>query len=165
MRPEIHWIGTLRQGRLAIVGRPRAGDWLTDEIAGWKAEGITDIVSLLEDHEIRDLELTREADLVIEAGLSFQRFPIPDRGVPFSRIDAETLWLDLANRVRNGRSVAVHCRAGIGRSGLITAGVLMRLGVSPDEAWRKISKARGLPVPDTPEQKQWVDHLSRSSCG
>ena len=157
MRPEIYWITPLSPGRLAIVGRPRAGDWLTDEVAAWKAEGITDVISLLEDHEIRDLELTQEAAVVTAAGMSFRRFPIPDRGVPASRPQMEMLWNDLADKVRSGCRVAVHCRAGIGRSGLVTAGVLIRLGISPDDTWARISKERGIPVPDTPEQKHWVE--------
>jgi protein-tyrosine phosphatase len=157
MRPEIYWVTPHPQGRLAIVGRPRAGDWLSDEVAAWKADGITDVISLLEDHEVRDLELSEEAAVVIAAGMSFQRFPITDRGVPTSRHQTELLWNDLAAKVRGGRSVAVHCRAGIGRSGLVTAGVLMRLGMSPDEAWARISKARGIAVPDTPEQRHWVE--------
>jgi hypothetical protein len=33
---------------LAIMARPRAGDWLDGEIAGWRAQGIGVIVSLLE---------------------------------------------------------------------------------------------------------------------
>jgi hypothetical protein len=45
-----------------------------------EANGLTDVVSLLEDHEIRELELTREAELVRQAGLDFEKFPIPDRG-------------------------------------------------------------------------------------
>jgi hypothetical protein len=34
--------------RLTMVPRPRAGDWLGDEIAPWRAEGIDLMLSLLE---------------------------------------------------------------------------------------------------------------------
>lgn len=165
MRAEIYWIDEVPYGRLGIVGRPRAGDWLHDEVAAWKAEGITDVVSLLEDHEIHDLGLNQEADLVSAAGLSFQRFPIPDRGVPPSRTCAEALWNELADGVRAGGSIAVHCRAGIGRSGLMAAGVLIQLGITADMAWQRISKARGVSVPDTDEQKQWVSAHPRRYRG
>jgi hypothetical protein len=59
MRPSIYWLPLREAWRLAIMPRPRAGDWLDDEIAGWKAEGIDVVVSLLEPHEIEELELHR----------------------------------------------------------------------------------------------------------
>ncbi len=61
MAADIYWIDGIAGGRLAIVGRPRAGDWLADEIADWKASGLTDIVSLLEAVEARETGLTQEA--------------------------------------------------------------------------------------------------------
>lgn len=55
-----------------------------------------------------------------------------------------------------GRSIAIHCRAGIGRASLVAAAVLRMLGVSGEEALARISASRGLAVPDTEAQRQWV---------
>ena len=63
MRSNIHWIEVPLAGRLAIVPRPRSGDWLNDEIAGWKAEGVDLVVSLLESEEVAELNLHSEAGL------------------------------------------------------------------------------------------------------
>lgn len=156
MRADIYWIDDLPCGRLAIVGRPRAGDWLADEISGWTAVGLSDVVSLLENDEVRELGLEQEAALSMNAGLSFERFPIPDRGVPVSADAAAQLFDSIASKIAIGRSVGVHCRAGIGRSGLVTAGVLLRLGISESDAWQRVSAARGLRVPDTDEQRAWL---------
>jgi len=82
MVADIYWIANVPNGRLAIVGRPRSGDWLHDEICEWKAAGLTDIVSLLEDHEVRELDLEEEGDITRQLGMSFERFPMADRGVP-----------------------------------------------------------------------------------
>lgn len=54
---------------------------------------------------------------------------------------------------------------GIGRSGLMAAGVLIQLGITADMAWQRISKARGISVPDTDEQKQWVSAHPRGYRG
>jgi hypothetical protein len=84
-RVKPHFIDSPRSAELCRTGNGMGNDdgrWLSDEIADWKAAGLTDIVSLLEDHEIRELDLAREAELAERAGLSFERFPIPDRGVP-----------------------------------------------------------------------------------
>jgi len=69
MSADIYWIEAVTQGRLAILGRPRSGDWLSDEIGGWKTAGLTHVVSLLEAHEVRDLDLAREADMAAGVGL------------------------------------------------------------------------------------------------
>ena len=156
MSADIYWIADVPWGRLAILGRPRAGKWLHDEITDWAANGITDVVSLLEEHEIRELELTREAEVVRQAGLDFEKFPIPDRGVPTSLELAHDLWHRLEAKLRCGRSVGIHCRASIGRAGLIAVGTLLRLGVGEGDAWQRASVARGRQVPDTDEQRLWV---------
>ena len=156
MTAEIYWIEVTSCGRLAIVGRPRAGDWLADEISDWKASGLTHIVSLLEAFEVRETGLLHEPQCCARAGLDFESFPIPDRGVPTSVPAVRTLWVGLAGKVRDGQAVGIHCRASIGRAGLIAAGVLAQLGIPLEEAWRRTSVARGRPVPDTEEQRQWL---------
>jgi protein-tyrosine phosphatase len=161
MSADIYWIADVPCGRLAILGRPRAGEWLHDEITDWAANGLTDVVSLLEDHEIRELELTREAELVRQAGLDFERFPILDRGVPTSLELAHDLWHRLEAKLRCGCSVGIHCRASIGRAGLVAVGTLLRLGVGEDVAWQRASVARGRQVPDTDEQRLWVARAFR----
>jgi protein-tyrosine phosphatase len=161
MSADIYWIADVPCGRLAILGRPRAGEWLHDEVTDWAANELTDIVSLLEDHEVRELELTREAELVHDVGLDFEQFPISDRGVPTSLEAAHDLWRRLEAKLRTGRSVGIHCRASIGRAGLIAVGTLLRLGVADEVAWQRASLARGRQVPDTDEQRLWVSKAFR----
>jgi protein-tyrosine phosphatase len=136
--------------------RPRAGDWLAGEIESWERTGLHLIVSLLEDTEIAELGLQQEPVLCESAGLEFQRFPIPDRGVPASPDDFSKLVLSLVRHLRNGRGVGIHCRIGVGRSALVAAHVLVALGVPVDLAWSSIESSRGLPVPDTAEQRAWL---------
>jgi protein-tyrosine phosphatase len=88
--------------------------------------------------------------------MEFITFSIPDRGVPASLRDAAALAQSVATRLRNGKAVAVHCRAGIGRSSLIAACTLVCLGVDATAAFDLIAKARGLVVPDTEAQREWV---------
>jgi hypothetical protein len=59
--------------------------------------------------------------------------------------------------------VGLHCRAGIGRSGLMAAGLLMFLGEQETVAWDRVSKARGLSLPDTQEQRFWPGNVIRAS--
>jgi protein-tyrosine phosphatase len=156
MRPDIHWIETPAAQRLAIMARPRAGDWLDDEIVGWRREGVDVVVSLLEAEEIGELGLRREAELCRTQAIEFISFPIPDRGAPASLQETASLAQSLARQLSEGKAVAIHCRAGIGRSSLIAACVLACVGCESDAAFAMIGKARGVKVPDTDEQRQWV---------
>jgi len=156
MRPKIHWIDLPAGVRLAIMPRPRAG-WLDGEVAGWRAEGISVIVSLLEAGEVKELGLHREAGLCHDLDMEFIAFLVPDGGVPASTRETRALAEAIVARLNEGKAVAVHCRAGIGRSSLIAACVLVLLGFAPGTAFDRIGKARGVKVPDTEGQRDWVD--------
>ena len=156
MPSSIYWLDLPEAGRLAIMPRPRAGDWLLDEIAGWKAEGISAVVSLLEQHEVDELELRQEPTLCKAAGIEFVSFPIPDRGVPESMRETQRLVRSLSAAIADGKAVAIHCRKGIGRSSLIAACILVHLGYDANSAFETIARARGVGVPDTGLQRDWV---------
>jgi len=80
--------------------------------------------------------------------------------VPPSREDLIKLVGKLEKALETGKNVAVHCRQGIGRSSLVIASVLVSAGEEPNEAFRRIEKARGTPVPDTLEQRDWVSQMA-----
>ncbi|MEW2490850.1 hypothetical protein [Streptomyces sp. NPDC048411] len=65
----------------------------------------------------------------------------------------------LAEQLHDGAHVVTHCRAGIGRSSLLAAALLILNGVDPETAWNQIERARGLAVPDTAEQREWTTEL------
>ena len=119
-------------------------------------EGIEVLVSMLTVEEAEELGLSDESAECAAAGISFVNVAIPDRSVP-SDTDAFLRSVDqLATRVREGRYLAVHCRVCIGRSSVLAASILVRLGWDAETAFLAIEVARGCSVPDTPEQKQWV---------
>src|SRR5438477_7668874 len=60
MHSDIYWIDRGGAGRLAIMARPRAGEWLEDEVAHWRAVGVDTVVCLLEPAEIAELALADE---------------------------------------------------------------------------------------------------------
>jgi hypothetical protein len=55
LQPDVYWLHEIEGVRLAIMPRPRSGEWLADEIAGYQRLGVQTIVSLLESNEVRDL--------------------------------------------------------------------------------------------------------------
>ena len=46
-----YWIDTRADGRIAILPRPRGGDWLDDEVRDWSRAGLNIVVSLLTSDE------------------------------------------------------------------------------------------------------------------
>jgi protein-tyrosine phosphatase len=160
MKPDLFWIPGPWRGRLAIAGRPRGGDWLADEVAGWRRAGVDVVVSLLERDEAAQLQLDQEGEVAGLSGIDLIWFPIPDRGVPGSAPLVLSLLKKIVGALEDGNDVAVHCRQGIGRSGMIAAGALVSSGTGTEEAIRAVSAARGVPVPETPAQLEWLHHLS-----
>jgi protein-tyrosine phosphatase len=143
--------------RLAIMARPRGREWLLDDIRFLQRAGVDVIVSALTAAENEELGLIEERQCCQETGVRFVSFPIEDRSVPSSSGEFKELIDSVVDYLRNGKSVAVHCRAGIGRSSMIVASVLIRNGLSSESAFSAIEESRGCSVPDTPEQRQWVE--------
>lgn len=153
---EIYWIRDREPPQLAIVARPRADDWLVDDIAGLKAGGIDVLISFLQPYEEKELGLRDEKRVAEELGLEFISFPIPDREVPPDISRFRQFVADLADRVRAGKRIGAHCRGCIGRSTVLIASVMIALGSDAESALRQIERARGFTVPDTPEQREWI---------
>jgi protein-tyrosine phosphatase len=146
--------------RLAIVPCPAGGLGLDLAIRSLREQGIESLVSLLSAEEVRVLRLEEEARLCREAGIDFRRFPVNDHSIPESMEEYRALVEELQHQLRAGKGVGAHCFAGIGRSCMLMAGLLCAEGLSADEAFARLAKARGLPVPDTWLQAQWVGHFS-----
>ena len=160
MKSNLYWIDGHWPGRLAIFARPRGGDWLADEVHGWKKAGLEMLISALEPDEAAELELERESELCLKEGIEFISFPVQDRGVPDSAERTRELATRLEKELRHGRSIGIHCRQGIGRSSLLAACILVLDDVAPAMAFEMIEQARGRPVPDTVEQRDWVTGFS-----
>ena len=154
---QLFWIDGPWRGRLAIAARPRGGDWLEDEIRSWKLAGIGAVVSLLTEDEKRELMLEDEQRYCDQQGIQFYSLPIPDRGVPASYADTARALEKFGSELVQGKNFMIHCRQGIGRSALIAASLLIESGLTPAAAVESVEKARRLPVPETAEQRAWIE--------
>jgi protein-tyrosine phosphatase len=159
MTPQLFWIEGPWPGRLAISARPRGGDWLRDEVLGWRQAGVDVVLSLLSPEEEHDLDLSDEAKLCRAQGIRFVPFPVVDRSVPASVPRTIDLLKELRDELQGGKTVAIHCRQGIGRSSLMAAGLLVTAGMDPEAAFSAVGSARHLAVPETLEQRLWVERL------
>jgi protein-tyrosine phosphatase len=161
MSADIFWIPEIATGRLATAMCPDGGPELADSIRAWREAGVNVVVSALTPFENQVLELTAEVDACRDAGITFRSFPIEDHWIPDVGSRITPLVEEICSWLHEGRSVVAHCRMGIGRSSLIAACALVRLGFATERAFDLIGAARGFPVPDGIHQEEWVDAFAR----
>jgi protein-tyrosine phosphatase len=156
MFTTVFWVPCNR-GRLGVMPRPRGGDWLDDEVRALRQQGVDVLASLLTAEESEELDLLGEPAACEAAGIRFVNHPVPDRGLPSSETAFRVTAQVLAVELEKGATVVVHCRQGVGRASILAVGVLAVRGVPIPEAFDRVAAARGRPVPDTPEQRAWVE--------
>jgi protein-tyrosine phosphatase len=150
-------IETGNQHRLAIALRPRGGRWLDVDMLLMKEAGVDVLVSMLPADEAAELGIGNEAAACQSAGMRYLSYPIPDGETP-SSTSSFTVFVDQLRRALDGgESVAVHCRASIGRAPLLLAAVLCSEGATPQDAFKCLAVARGAQVPETREQERWIE--------
>jgi protein-tyrosine phosphatase len=162
MRAQLYSIQGLPTGQVSIMARPRGGDWLLDEITALRWADVDVLVSLLTPDEVRELDLEEEAACCRHQEVIYLSFPIRDRSTPPFSDRTFTFLEQIHSQVSTGKHIAVHCRQGLGRAALIAASVLVLAGFSPDQAFELLSSVRGYAVPETEEQRAWVEEFSRS---
>ena len=127
-------------GSIFISNSPGETNSIEEDIKKAANFKISTILSLLEDHEIESLKLERLHLLLSEINIVYYRYPISDFNVPntenISTLD--TILSDLLDRLTVGDNVLIHCKAGLGRSGMISALLLKKFGMTADKAIEQV---------------------------
>jgi len=125
-----------------------------EAVRDWKPDLV---ITLLEDKEFAVLRIPRFRDEVAESRIPWEFAPIRDVDIPDAAF--ERTWRVLGPRARNilrkGGRVLIHCRAGLGRTGLLAATLLVELGASPESAIAAVRHARPGTI-QTDEQEDYV---------
>jgi len=124
---------------------------LQENLSAIRDAGTDKIISLLEDEETQQLGLHNQKSLAEKTNMQFRSFPIPDYGVP-DFLDLQILITEILADLKAGKKLLVHCRGGIGRTGLICCCVMVSTGINVPDAISKVTEQRGEQVPETPEQ-------------
>lgn len=157
MHPSIFKVSQIGEGILYIMPRP-SSDWILEDATYFASKGINTVVSLLENHEARELGLEKEKEVLMSLGIDFINYPIKDRDLP-KQGDFVDFVHSLHVRLLQGNHIAVHCRAGIGRAGIVTSCILKLNGHNSEEAIRLVSIARGVTIPDTNQQIDYINNF------
>jgi ADP-ribosyl-[dinitrogen reductase] hydrolase len=112
-----------------------------DAIRGW---GASLIVTLMERSELDRFRVPDLPERASERGIGWVHLPIIDGDIP--RAPFLSAWpaarADLLRRLDAGGRVLIHCRGGLGRTGVLAAMLLMERGAGAGEAIRRVRAAR-----------------------
>lgn len=140
----------------SLNGTPWARDLETD-LAALKAWGAGLVVTLMERHEFALLRVPDLNVRVTAHRMDWAHLPIPDQGVPGG--DFAEAWphvrAELLSHLHSGGRVVLHCRGGLGRTGLVAAILLIEAGMSADEAILTVRRLRPRAI-ETEEQARFV---------
>jgi ADP-ribosylglycohydrolase/protein-tyrosine phosphatase len=123
--------------------------------------GARAVVTLIEDHEFRELDVEQLPEVFRGAGLEWHHLPIRDVDVPGGRFEMRWQYAGarLRERLRSGERVLVHCKGGLGRAGTVAARLLVEFGVDPAQAIARVREARTGAI-ETRGQERWVHQQS-----
>jgi ADP-ribosyl-[dinitrogen reductase] hydrolase len=145
-------------------GQSWSGSWFRDlatDLDAIQEWGATTIVTLMELDELVAVGADKIGEAAEARGLDWYFLPISDVSTPDTQF--EITWAYAGHRLRDtlrrGCRVLIHCRAGLGRTGMIAGRLLVELGMEGTVAIDAVRKARSGTI-QTSEQE---DHVRRST--
>jgi ADP-ribosyl-[dinitrogen reductase] hydrolase len=113
------------------------------------------LVTLIESSERELLRIPTLIEEAASAGLEIIEFPFPDGGVPVSHEGLAILVATILAASVEHRNVTIHCRGGLGRSGLVAAACLLAQGSDVASALR-IVRASRIGAVETASQERFL---------
>lgn len=125
---------------------------------------ITTLACLLNTAELSCFNLRNYSSTVPSAGLDLLVFPIVEMAPPDSVSMTREFVQSIVERLSKGENVAVHCRGGVGRAGVIAACVLLELGLakSGKGAIEQVRKLRCRQAVESYRQEKFVFQFAKS---
>ena len=145
------------------------GPWkrdLSTDLDAIAAAGASALLTLMDEVELQECALT--GDEIRRAcetrGIAWLHSPITDLKAPDEAWEAR--WIEIGPVLRdslgNSDVIAIHCRGGRGRAGMIAARLLVEMGTSPDEAIVAVRAQRPEAI-ETPEQESHIRSCNKST--
>jgi protein-tyrosine phosphatase len=142
-------------GRLYKMGMPGRFTELESDLDQMRQSNVELIVCLTPQDEMQaKSERYFEAVVDQKLGIEHIELPIEDQGVPLDVADYEKLVSRVHDLLLEGKSVLVHCAAGIGRTGVFIISVLQNLGHDTADA-TQIARQAGS-WPENNEQRAFL---------
>lgn len=161
-----------REGRLGLTFCPGKKDdgygWDRDLgadlmiIQNW---GASTVMTLIEPHEFELLQVATLGQAVTRLGLRWIHLPIRDVDVPDQRFELgwQSAGPEIHQRLDAGERIVIHCRGGVGRTGLVAAQILVERGCHSRDAIHRVRAVRSGAI-ETRAQEQYVLSLQPAAA-
>lgn len=128
-----------------------------DVISAWGANAV---VTLLEEFELEMLGVNTLPSLLQSRGIEWYHLPIRDVDIPDHQFEKKWMesWQQLRTILMGKGKILLHCRGGLGRTGVIAARMLVELGFKPSDAMTLVRITRHGAI-ETRAQEQYVLQL------
>jgi len=109
-----------------------------------KRSGVSAVITLMETEELKKLSLEHIGKLAKSIGLSWFHLPIEDDSQPDLAFHEswESARIAIHRLLENEKSIAIHCKGGSGRTGIVAAKILLERGEKLEKVLPKIKKIR-----------------------
>jgi len=152
-------------GHLILSAQPAKFGELDQALSAYRRAGTRLVVSLLPDQELQSLGLQSLLDRCSQHGLTWVHCPIDDFSPPGPVFEQH--WKEVASTVQSlldkGEGVALHCRAGFGRTGTVAARILIERGLSASDAIGLVRQTRPGSI-ETTTQEEYLQHFASQSA-
>ncbi len=139
------WELNVDNAALVLTPCPGTKDVSLDEsLAQLKQQGVTVVVTALEDAEMRNKGVSELGEKIQALGMKWYQTPIEDDRAPGE--DFATLWKSISpalhQALQANEKIAMHCMGGSGRTGLLAANLLLEKGWDLQTIRREVQALR-----------------------
>lgn len=127
-------------------------------ISSWNANAV---LTLMEEKELQKFGVENLGEVISRYKIDWYHMPIQDMCTPDKKVEEmwEVIGKALGSIIKSGGKVLIHCRGGLGRSGMVAARMLVELGWTPEVAIQKVRDVRPGAI-ETREQEKFVTAVS-----
>lgn len=135
------------EGSAALIFTPcpgTKGESLNASLLTLKQAGASAIITLMLTEEMERNAVTDLPERCAELELAWFQCPIEDDHAPLA--DFASAWQQHGPRVhqllKDGKKVAIHCKGGSGRTGLVAAQIMVERGVDKERVKQRVQAVR-----------------------
>lgn len=148
-----------------VIGAFSGGNWRRDlhsDLRVIRQWGASTVLTLLERWELEDMKVPDLGSAIRQSGMNWHWLQIKDGGIPQN--DVVPQWQAvkalLLEQLSHGKSIFIHCKGGLGRTGTLTTELLVALGEPLPAAMLRVRKVRPGAI-ETIEQELYLQQNAR----
>lgn len=154
---QAHWPGALILSACPTLPVKAGNGHHKSLIEDWQVSQVHLVITLLEQADLNRTGMTKLLPELELSSIDWCHFPIQNMHTPATAAipRLKTVIQQTAGILAKGGSIFIHCHAGLGRTGLISATILTSFGIEPEQAITMLRKYRPGSI-ETQSQEDFV---------